>query len=344
MKIQHLILVVVGLAVGLAQAAVAQRQCLPLEPRLAALHAPQGGAQQAFLGRAMLIKAIHPDRDLDLVSYANWALEVTTEVCRRCEKQAARLEELRAGHADAGLDVLCITGDREQPAKRWMKDNRVKAAWALDQHGDLLDVVDPRNCCEAVLADANGRIVWRGDVLRLEGKVLETALAEAFAEPMQRWQGGLDAVRQPLRRGEWTKALERARAMDDAVGLAGKIERQLAGKLELFERAAKEGDWLAVQLRGEELQKALLGDARRKLVLEALAGLKVDREAQGVLKAQRQVRETRAMQLTRTRERATAKARMEAICEAQVGTVAAQDAQMLLVRIARLETEARAMR
>jgi hypothetical protein len=161
---------------------------------------------------------------------------------------------------------------------------------------------------------------------------------------MHAWKGGLDGVRQALRRGEWAKALERARRVEGAVGLAAKLERQLAGKLELFERAAKEGDWLAVQLRGEELEKALLGDARRAQVLATLAGLAADREAQRVLVAQRQVREARAMQLTRTRERATAKARMEALCDEHGGTAAAANARVLLARIARFETEARGMR
>jgi hypothetical protein len=344
MKIQHLLLAAIGLATLLAGAADAQRQCLPLEPRLAAMHAPAGGARHDFLGRAMLVKAFHPDRDVDLVKHATWAMEITTEVCRRCERQAPRLEELREAHAAAGLDVLCVTGDREQPARRWMEVNRVRGAWAVDEHGDLLDVVDPQRRCEAVLADANGRIVWRGDVLRLEGKVLEAALAEAFAEPMHEWKGGLDGVRQALRRGEWTKAIERARGVDAAAALAAKVERQLDGTLELFERAAKEGDWLAVSARGAELQKALLGDARRARVLELLDGLEADRAAQRVLKAQRQVRDARAMQLTRGRERGVAKARMEAICAEHDGTAAASDARVLLARIARIETEARGMR
>lgn len=341
MKLAHILVVLTTL---LATQAAAQKDCLPLDPRLDALQGVEGRAADAFVGRALLVKAIHPDRDLDLVRHAQWALEVTTEVCRACERQAARVDELRATFEARGLDVLCVTGDREQPAERWMKVNRVKAALALDPRGELLDVVDPMDRCQAVLADAHGRIVWRGDVLQLKDAQVEKALEGAFATPLARWEGREDGVRQALRRGEWKKALERATKLAGGERLVGAIGGQLDAKLELFEAARRQRDWLGAQLRGDELEKALLGDERRQAVLAALEALKRDKEAQRELALQREVRAARAMQLTRTKERALAKQRMEAICEDQPGTMAAQDARVLLRRIARIETEQRGMR
>lgn len=328
----------------LALPVAGQQACLPLQPRLEALAGPGDHADRILPGRALLVKAIHPDRDKCQV--AGWARSIAagSEACTGCRRQARRLEELRFRFAERGLDVLCVTAERGPAAQLWMKDNRVGAALALDPLGLLVDIVDPEQGCNAALADAHGRILWRGDVADLDDAQVEEALADAFPLPLACLGERLAGVRQALRRGELSKACARASMLADGAALAAAIERQLDAKVELFEAARLEGDWLGMRLRGDELRKALLGDERREGVLAALDALEQDKRARREFAAQREVRATRGMHLSRSKERATARQRLQAIRAELPASVAAKEAGVLLERLDRIEAERQAMR
>ena len=63
----------------------------------------------------------------------------------------------------------------------------------------------------------------------------------------------------------------------------------VTGRVKVLERAVAEQDWLRVETLGAELEKALKKMPEGERVRAVLVGLKADKEAQSVLKAQKKV-------------------------------------------------------
>jgi hypothetical protein len=338
-----------ALALGsvLATATPAQKDCLPVHATVALLEEagghPSGQQSQGpqdlshLLGRAVLIKMMHPDRD-----GLGGLMTLYTHRCETCIHQVDTLNLLHRKFRSEGLTVLGLTEDPEPAARRWVRAQRVEHAWARDPTGVLPAIVAPNGGCGAALIDVAGRVVWRGDPTRLRPEVLLPVLAQAFALPMDEWGAAHHATRSALRRGDLAEALQRARTLPESLGgtrIRHTVQYLLDARVELFEAADRAGDRLSQLARGRDLLQALGDDARRGAIQQRLTDLKGDSLFKEILASQRELVECRGLRLTRKKERVRSKQVIERILRELPNTHVAWEARQLLARIQRIEAE-----
>lgn len=312
--------------------ASAQKDCLQPDIAVEVLGGTQARSLDDFLGRALLVKVVHPPVDvLDGFVFA-------VRTCTRCEQQTAAMNHFHRKFREEGLTVLGVAAEEDHRVRRWADDNRVEHAWASDPDGDLAALVAPQGGCGAALFDAAGRVVWRGDPGALQPQTLLPLLGKAFQLPMDQWGGAAAATRSALRAGDLLKALERAEgipAEQGGVAIRGTIGYLVDARMELFFEADRAGDRLGQRLRARELAKALDSDPRRAQVEQCLDAAKADPLTAKILVAQREVRECRTLKIRRKKDRERAIAALQEIVRELPGTHAAFEARQMLALIKR---------
>ena len=331
----------------LALATGAQKDCLPLQATVEVLEEPGAHASgkqhqgpqdlSRLLGRVVLIKMMHPDRDV-----IGGLMAMYTKPCETCVHQVDTLNLLQRKFGPEGLTVLGLTEDPEHAARRFVRAQRVEHAWARDPTGVLSSIVAPNGGCGAALIDVAGRVVWRSNPQHLRPEVLLPALTHAFDKPLDDWGPGLHSTRFALRRGELVEALQRAQALPDrrdVVRIRHTVQYLLDARVALFESADKAGDRRSQVARGRDLLKALGTDPRRVAIQQRLDELKQDALCKEILTAQRDLEECRGLRLTLKKERLRTKEVCVRILRELPNSYAAWEARQLLARVKRLEDE-----
>jgi thiol-disulfide isomerase/thioredoxin len=96
--------------------------------------------------------------------------------CPPCRQAISHLKDLRSKYASKGLVIIAITAEDKGVVKKFIKDNRMNFAVAIDDNGKTNSAYGIRSIPTAYLVGADGKVVWQGHTMSLTAGTIEKAL------------------------------------------------------------------------------------------------------------------------------------------------------------------------
>lgn len=184
-----------------------------------------------------------------------------------------------------------MTDEGKGDTEKWIAAKGAKFAYGYDKGGKMSTFFGVTGIPHAVLIDASGTVVWRGNPGGLTNEIVEQHLAGALPTPIWEWPDSAKKVRTALQKRQFAKAIEEARALgEEGASITGALETMVKGKVAALKAAADSADWLTVEEGGKELVKELSGLAEAEEAEALLDRLKGDKAAQAVAGAQKEIR------------------------------------------------------
>ena len=90
-------------------------------------------------------------------------LNVWATWCGPCRYEMPVLKDLQDRHRSQGLEVVGVSidePDMKAAVQRFVKDEHINYAIALDPHGTIADLFETTVIPTSVLVDRNGKVVW----------------------------------------------------------------------------------------------------------------------------------------------------------------------------------------
>ncbi len=215
------------------------------------------------------------------------------------------LNELEQKYKDKGLSILAITSEGASDTEKWVESKGAKYAYAYDKADRLGRHFSVRGIPFAVLADATGTVVWKGNPGALNDRTIEAALQGALPKPLWEWSGAAKGVKSALLKRSYKAALDQAAKLGEGDGgpeivaaLQGMVKTKVDGLRGAFER----GDYLGAQTAAQALQKELAGLPDAEEPAKVLSGIAADKQAQTVIKGQQKLAKLRTADSTKRKE------------------------------------------
>jgi hypothetical protein len=135
---------------------------------------------------------------------------------------------------------------------------------------------------------------------------------------------------------EYAKALAEAEKLSEADGgasIKGSIEGIVNSRVEGMRSAYAQGDYLSAENAASALSKELAGLADKDAADQVLADIKANKDAQPILKAQKQIAKIRTAGLSKRKEIEAAVEDLQKIQTALPGSFAAKEADALITQL-----------
>ncbi|MBI5435335.1 MAG: TlpA family protein disulfide reductase [Planctomycetes bacterium] len=240
---------------------------------------------------------------------------------------------MQAKFGEQGLTVLGVTDEPQKPTETWVEKKGAKYAYAYDKGGKLARFFGVSGIPHAVLVDATGKIVWRGNPGRLEDAVIEKAVKGALSKPMWDWPASAKAVRTAVQKRQWAEAISAASKLAEADGgpvIADALKQLVTGRVTAMKEDLNAGNFLGAQDAANALSKSL-GSLPEKAEADAvLTAIKADKDAATIIKAQQQIRGIREAAPSKRKEIDAAIDDLKKLVKEHPGTFAATEANAML--------------
>lgn len=184
---------------------------------------------------------------------------------------------------DSGLTVIGVTDEGKGLTEKWVAKHGVTYPYAYDKGGKLKRWFGVRGIPHAVLIGPSGKILWRGHPGQLSETVVKRQLGGTLSIPLWEWE--CRAAAKAMEKGDWSKALEEARA-DEATEIVASIEGFVADQVATMKEANENGDYLGAYRKAGKLKKALSGMPEGDEASTLYDALKADDHAQAVIDVQ----------------------------------------------------------
>jgi thioredoxin-like negative regulator of GroEL len=229
-----------------------------------------------------------------------------------------------------------VTGDAESDADKWIEKHGAKYAYAYDKPGKLKRYFGITGIPHAVLIDASGTVVWSGHPGELPIDALQKSLAGALPKPLWEWTPASKPVQAALLKRSYAKALEEAAKLSEADGgpeIKTSIQGIVQARVEGLRRSYEAGDFLGADTAASLLVKELDGLPEKETASKILADIKANKDAQPVIKTQKQIAKLRAAGLSKRKEIEKAIEDLLEIQSEHPGTFAAKEADALIAEL-----------
>lgn len=229
-----------------------------------------------------------------------------------------------------------MTGEAQGDTEKWIEKHGAKYAYAYDKGNKLSRFFGIKGIPHAVLIDPSGTVVWNGHPGSLSVDAIQKSLAGALPKPMWEWAPATKTVRAALMKREYAKALAEAAKLGEADGgptILTSIEGIVKSRVEGMRSAYAQGDYLTAEEAASALSKELAGLPDQDAAAQVLADLKANKDAQPVLKAQKQIAKIRAAGLTKRKEIEAAVEDLQKIISQLPGSFAAKEADALVTAL-----------
>ena len=226
-----------------------------------------------------------------------------------------------------------MTSASASSTEPWIESKGARYPYAYDMGGKLASWFGITSIPAAVLIDPSGNIVWRDNPGRLTDAAIEEALEGALTTPMWEWPASAKGVKKALEKRAFAKAINAATKMgEEGTGILEALRSSVTGLVNGLNAAWEAGDYRAVDERGEVLEKELKGLPEADQVGALLDRLKDDKEAQKILKAQRDVAKMMGGRIKK-KDVPKFEKRLQEIMEDFSGTAAERDARAGLQKL-----------
>jgi len=201
-----------------------------------------------------------------------------------------------------------VTTEDKKSTDEWAKTNGVETSYAYDKKGELFRYFGVRGIPDAVLVDASGTIVWRGNPGGLSEKTVSDALGGALPTPFWEWPKEAAKVKKALLADSLQLALlEAEKVGDEYVAI---VRGQIQATAEAPGAALAKKDYLRALELSEAAQKALKGLPEVDAVIEVAKTIEADEEALRVLEGQKKL-----AKLTEKASDLTSRKKIQAVIE-----------------------------
>jgi hypothetical protein len=229
-----------------------------------------------------------------------------------------------------------VTGEAQGETEKWVAKHGAKYAYAYDKAGKLNRFFGIKGIPHAVLIDPSGTVVWDGHPSGLSVDAIQKSLAGALPKPLWEWAPTTKAVRAALLKREYAKALAEAAKLSEADGgptIKTSIEGIVKSRVEGMRSAYAQGDFHSAETAATALSKELVDLPEKDAAVQVLEDLKANKDAQPVLKAQKQIAKIRAAGPTKRKEVEAAIEDLQKIINEFPGTFAAKEADALVTSL-----------
>ncbi len=221
----------------------------------------KAGSFSEFYGRAVLLEF-----------FATW--------CGPCVLSVPHLNELQEKYGARGLSVVAVTTESAKKTLPWIEKNKVEYAWGRDTSGELHRLFQVKSIPSAALIDSFGMVQWIGDPRRLREDTIESALKEAFAQPVWEWPEDARPLAQLLEKGAFAAALQEAAKLPAREGFdfPTLVRGRIAPLVTKFEGLVERMEYTDAFRLGELLEKGLSTLPEGEKLAARLSELRADRE------------------------------------------------------------------
>lgn len=229
-----------------------------------------------------------------------------------------------------------MTSEGASETEKWVAAKGAKYAYAYDKGGALSRFFGVKGIPHSVLLDASGTVVWSGHPGNLDAATIEKSLKGALAKPLWDWGGNAKAVKAALQKRAYKEALDGAAKLteaDNGPAIKAAIEGIVKGRIEGLQADQAAGNYLGVESSAAELAKQLAGLPEAETAAKLGADLKANKDAQPVLKAQKQIAKIRSGDLSKRKELDAAIEDLQKIQKALPNSYAAKEAEELIAQL-----------
>ncbi len=229
-----------------------------------------------------------------------------------------------------------MTGETASETEPWIAKHGAKYAYAYDKGNKLKRYFGIGGIPAAVLVDASGTVVWAGHPAELPIEALQKSLAGALPKPLWDWTPASKPVQAALLKRNYAKALEEAAKLSEADGgpeIKTSIQGIVQARVEGLRRSYEAGDFLGADTAASTLVKDLDGLPEKEVASKILADVKANKDAQPVIKAQKQIAKLRAAGPSKRKEIEKAVEDLLEIQSEHPGTFAAKESEALIAEL-----------
>mgnify|MGYP001617325885 FL=1 len=226
-----------------------------------------------------------------------------------------------------------MTDEGVSDTEKWVASKGAKYAYAYDKGGALSRYFGVSGIPHAVLIDASGTVVWDGHPGSVDTALIETATKGALTKPLWEWTGAAKPVKAALLKRAYKEALDAAAKLgeaDNGPQIKAAIEGIVKSRIDGMQSDYTAGNYLGAQTAASELSTQLKGLPEMDAALKLAADIAANKDAQPILKAQRQVAKIRAGDLAKRKEIEAAIEDLKKIMRAAPGSYAAKEAEALV--------------
>ncbi len=96
--------------------------------------------------------------------------------CPPCKKAIGHLKDLHSKYASKGLVIIAITAEDKNKVKKFVQNNKMRFAVAIDNSRKTNSAYGVRSIPTAYLISAEGKVLWQGHTMNLSDETVRKAL------------------------------------------------------------------------------------------------------------------------------------------------------------------------
>ena len=229
-----------------------------------------------------------------------------------------------------------MTHEGASDTEGFVEETSMRYAYGYDRGQKLMRHLGLNFFPSAVLLDASGAIVWKGNPGGLEERHIQVATTGALPKPLWEWTGGAKAVKTALLKRDFKTALAQAEKLgegDNGPEILAAVQGMVKARVETLKAAQARGDYLAAQTTAAALVKELAGLPEAAEASAIAAAIKADPKALEVVKGQQKLAKIRGRDLAKRKDRVEAIADLRKLRGEYPSTYVEVEADALIAQI-----------
>lgn len=253
--------------------------------------------------------------------------------CKPCAQQVPHMNEIQEKFSKRGFTVLAVTSESDKKAtEKFVDEKGVQYPYAYDKKGDWGKQLNVQTIPHAFLVNSRGQIVWSGYPADLSEETIENSLKGSMSTPIGKWPNAGNAVKAAFAKKQYAKAKQAADALaktnaKDGGDVQKSVDEFVQGWFGIFKSKMSTSDYLSAVELGADLKKELAGLPEGTEIEKALKEIDADKNAQSVIKGQKEVRALRKEKLTKVSDGEVMFPKLAKIVDQYPETAAARDAR-----------------
>lgn len=229
-----------------------------------------------------------------------------------------------------------MTDEGESETVKWVESKGAKYAYGYDRGGKLARYFNVTGIPAAVLVDAKGTVIWQGHPGSLNESQIQKAVEGALPKPLWEWTAAAKNVKAALLKRQYKLALDEAAKLGEADSgptIVSAIQGIVKSRVEAMQAAYSKGDYLGAENSAHALLKEFDGLPEKEAATKVAADVEANKDAQPIIKAQKQIAKLRAAELRKTKEIDAALEDLAKIEKGLPGSYAASEAAELIQQL-----------